>query len=85
MEAGRARIRLRLHPEIVRPCLAGSSAMPAGQKSVSANLMVAAFFVLDGLGIVLGLFLLHRQRCIDDITDLRYRDHPDRARRTLVR
>jgi hypothetical protein len=47
------------------------------------QLLVAAFLVLDGAAVVLGLCWLHRQRCISDITDLRYRDHPDRARRTL--
>jgi hypothetical protein len=52
---------------------------------MTAQLLVSAFFVLDGAGMLLGLYLLHRQRCIDDICDMRYRDHPDRVRRTLGR
>jgi len=52
---------------------------------LSAEVLVAGFFTLDIGLVMLGLFLLHRQRCIDDITDQRYRSHPDRARRTLGR
>jgi hypothetical protein len=58
--------------------------MEAGRMS-SAEIAVLLFFAADLAAVVGGLFLLHRQRCIDDITDLRYRNHPDRARRTLGR
>jgi hypothetical protein len=51
----------------------------------SAEIAVLLFFAVDLGAVLVGLFLLHRQRCIDDITDLRYRDHPDRHRRTLGR
>jgi hypothetical protein len=51
----------------------------------SAEFLVLAFFGLDVAAVVLALYLLHRQRCIDDITDMRYRSHPDRPRRTLGR
>jgi hypothetical protein len=75
MEAGRA-LSLRDPTSLVpRHALPGAA--------VTAHLAIAAFFLLDAGFVVLGLCLLHRQRCIADITDLRYRDHPDRARRTL--
>ena len=51
----------------------------------SAEFLVIAFFALDVAAVLVALCLLHRQRCIDDITDMRYRSHPDRARRTLGR
>ena len=48
-----------------------------------AQLLAVAFLLADAGAVILGLCWLHRQRCIADITDLRYRNHPDRARRTL--
>ena len=56
-----------------------------GRSLSSAELLVIAFFTLDVAAVLIALCLLHRQRCIDDITDMRYRSHPDRARRTLGR
>ncbi|HXH23262.1 MAG TPA: hypothetical protein VNN10_14655 [Dehalococcoidia bacterium] len=51
----------------------------------SAEIAVLLFLAADAGAVLAALYFLHRQRCIDDITDLRYRDHPDRARRTLMR
>lgn len=51
----------------------------------SPEFLVVLFFVMDGAFVLAGLCWLHRQRCIADITDLRYRHHPDRARRTIGR
>ena len=50
---------------------------------MTGQLLAAAFLIADGAAVVLGLCRLHKQRCLSDIRDLRYRDHPDRAKRTL--
>jgi hypothetical protein len=52
---------------------------------MTAQVLLAAFLLADLLAVGLALANLHRQRCIDDYLDLRYRDHPDRHRRAHLR
>jgi hypothetical protein len=57
--------------------------VPWAVPPVSPQILVAGFFVLDAAGVLLGLWWLHRQRCIADVCDMRFRNHPDKMRRTL--
>jgi hypothetical protein len=52
---------------------------------MTAEVVLAAFLLVDLLGVLAGLAYLHRRRCIADITDMRYRGHPERPRQTLGR
>jgi hypothetical protein len=48
---------------------------------VTALLIAAAFFTLDFLLVLCALAWLNRHRALNDFTDVRYKDHPERRRR----
>jgi hypothetical protein len=82
MEAGLAQLWLLAFRTWTRRSVFAPLA-PLRAPRVSAQLIAVAFLLLDAGAVVAALCWLHRQRCIADITDLRYRNHPDRPRRTL--
>jgi hypothetical protein len=47
---------------------------------MSPELFLGMFLSVDVAFVLGALFYLNRRRAIEDITDMRYKDHPDRAK-----